>query len=304
MSFVRWPIRATRRSNEPKVDSFDFAGGVQCLGQATLEGGELLRRVLGRQRIELGMCQSDNDLAVRGERPSQRPDRAAELDQPGQFAGDVLRCAGHDPRVQLLQFALDSLEGAEVAGDDPLENRCDERRCVERTDLASALGALAKLLEHLDLPMMSGDDPVPAERAFEGSEDGLTLLDAGRVQRHVHTLARVRQRRAAGLLEQPLRVLVAELERLLQSRHLLLGRVSQGEPEQLVVGEPFECGPPVLDLLGLSLVEQEDREHLPLFPEAAAFPCPRRRASKSKGPCSKPRVAHGPLVSTHLRHLS
>ena len=60
-----------------------FAGGVQCLGQATLEGGEPLRRVLGRERIEFGMCQRDNDFAVRGECSSQRPDRAAELDQPG-----------------------------------------------------------------------------------------------------------------------------------------------------------------------------------------------------------------------------
>jgi hypothetical protein len=90
----------------------------------------------------------------------------------------------------------------------------------------------------------------------------------------VHTLARVRKRRSAGLLEQPLRVLVVELKRLLQSRHLVLGRVSHGEPEQLVVGEPLERGSPVLDLLGLLLIEQEDREHLPLFPETGAFPCP------------------------------
>ena len=79
------------------------------------------------------MCQGDNDLAVRGERPSQFPDRAAELDQPGQVVGDVLRCAGHDPRVQLLKLALDSLEGAEVAGDDPLETRGDDGRGIERT---------------------------------------------------------------------------------------------------------------------------------------------------------------------------
>jgi hypothetical protein len=82
---------------------------------------------------------------------------------------------------QLLQLALNSLEGAEVAGDDPLENRCDDRRGVKRTYLASALGALTKLLEHLDLPLMSGDDQVPSERAFDGSKDRFTLLDAGRV---------------------------------------------------------------------------------------------------------------------------
>jgi len=39
-----------------------------------------------------------------------------------------------------------------------------------------------------------------------------------------------------------------------------------GEPEQLVVGEPFERGSPVLDVLGLSLVEQERPEHVPCFP--------------------------------------
>lgn len=81
----------------------------------------------------------------------------------------------------------------------------------------------------------------------------------------MHALARVRQSRAAGLLEEPLRVLAAELERLPQRRHLDLGRVSQGEPEQLVVGEALERALPVLDLLGLSLVEQEYREHVPLF---------------------------------------
>ena len=219
------------------------------------------------------MRQGDNDLAVRGECPSQRPNRAAELDQPGQIVGNVVRGAGHDPRVQLLQFALNRLEGAEIAGNDPFENRRHERRCIERTNLSSALSALAKLLDHVDLPMMSGDDPVPAQRAFEGSEDGLTLLDSGGVQRHVHTIARVRKRRSSGLLEQPLRVLVAELERLLQSHHLVLGRVSQGEPEQLVVGETLERGSPVLDLLGLSLVEQEHGKHVPLFPETAAFHC-------------------------------
>jgi len=102
---------------------------------------------------------------------------------------------------------------------------------------------------------MSRDNPVPAKRAFDGSKDRLTLLDARRVQRYVHATARVRQRRAAGLLKQPSRVLLTELELLLQSRHVLLGRVSQSEPEQLVVGEPFECGPPVLHLLGFAFAE-------------------------------------------------
>ena len=137
---------------------------------------------------------------------------------------------------------------------------------------------------------MRGDDPVRAERTFKGSEDGLTVVDAGGVQRHMHPLARVHERRSAGLLEQPLCILLVEVQRFLQSRHLALGRVSQGEPEQLVVGELLERATPVLDLLGLSLVEQEDREHPPLFPEPSPFPCAK------EGPCSKPRVAHGPLA--------
>jgi hypothetical protein len=122
--------------------------------------------------------------------------------------------------------------------------------------------------------MLSGDDPVRAEHAFEGSEGGLPVLDAGGVERHVHPLARVHKRRSPGLLEQSLCVLGVELERLLQSRHLVLGRVSQGEPKQLVVGEPLERGSPVLDLLGLSLVKQERREHVPCFPRPLRFPVP------------------------------
>jgi hypothetical protein len=110
-------------------------------------------------------------------------------------------------------------------------------RRAHRPDLP--LGTLAKLLEHLDLLTLSGDDPVPAEHAFDGNKVRFSPLAAGRVQGHVQTLARVRQRRAARRLEQPVCVLVAELERLLQGRHLLLGRSSQGEPEQLAVGEPF-----------------------------------------------------------------
>ena len=73
------------------------------------------------------MGEADDDLTVRGERGSQSPDRAAEFDEPRQFVGDARRDVGHDLRVQLLELALDSLKGAEVAGDDPLGNRGDKR---------------------------------------------------------------------------------------------------------------------------------------------------------------------------------
>ena len=59
------------------------------------------------------MRERDYHFAVRGERTSQRPDRAAEFNQPRQLVGDVLRDVGHDVRVKLFQFALDFLEGAE-----------------------------------------------------------------------------------------------------------------------------------------------------------------------------------------------
>jgi hypothetical protein len=55
--------------------------------------------------------------------------------------------------------------------------------------------------------------------------------------------------------------------------HLVLGRVSEGEPEQLVVGEALERGLASPRLARLSLVEQELREHVPLFPGDRAFPC-------------------------------
>ena len=121
---------------------------------------------------------------------------------------------------------------------------------------------------------MSRDDPVRAEHAFDGTEDRFAFLAAGHVQRHMHVLACVHQRSAARLLDQPVCLLVAELEHLLHSRDFLLGRVAQCEPEQRVVGEPVACGSQVLVLPGLSFVEHEDSEHLSLFPEIAAFPCP------------------------------
>jgi len=89
----------------------------------------------------------------------------------------------------------------------------------------------------------------------------------------VHALARVRQSRAAGLLEEPLRVLAAELERLPQSRHLGLGRVSQGEPEQLVVGEALERA---LQSSTCSDSRSSNRNTVSTsrcFPETATFPC-------------------------------
>ena len=220
------------------------------------------------------MRQRDDDLTVRRERTSQSPDRAAEFDQPRQVVGDALRDVGHDLRVQLLELALDSLEGAEVAGDDPLDNRCGKRRRVERTDLTSPFGALAELLEHFYLCLMSCHDPVGAEHAFDGAEDRFTPLAAGDVQRHVQVLACVHQGGATRLLEQSLCLLVAELERLLHGRDLVLVRVAQCEPEQRIVGEPVECGRQVLLAPGLSFVEHEEREHLPWVPETAAFPCP------------------------------
>ena len=211
------------------------------------------------------MRQRDDDLTVRRERTSQRPDGAAEFDQARQIVGDALRDVGHDLRVQLLKLALDSLKGTEVARDDPLDHGCDKRRGVERTNLTSTFGALAELLEHFDLRFMSCHDPVRAEHAFDGTQDRFTPLAAGHVQRHMQMLACVHQRRAARLLEKSLCLLVAEFERLLHGRNLLLGRVAQCEPEQRVVGEPVECGRQVLFSPGLSFVEHEEREHLHAF---------------------------------------
>ena len=131
------------------------------------------------------MRERDDHFTVRRERTSQSADGAAELHQPRQLVGDVLRDFRHDLRVQLLQFAFDLLEGAEVAGHDPIDNRRDERRRVERTDLTSPFGAFAELLKHLDLRLMSGHDPVGPDHALDGTEDWLTALAAGHIQRHM-----------------------------------------------------------------------------------------------------------------------
>ena len=128
MSFVRCPIARDEEVERAAGRVLRFARGVHCLGDAILEGGEALGRSLGRQQIKLGMGQSDNDFTVGGEGASQGADRAAQLDQPRQVVGGVLGDVGHHLRVELLQLAFDLLEGAEVAGHDPIDNRCDKRR--------------------------------------------------------------------------------------------------------------------------------------------------------------------------------
>ena len=69
---------------------------------------------------------------------------------------------------------------------------------------------------------MSGNDPARADHALDRTKDRFTVLAAGCVQRRMHVLARVDQRRSARLLEQPVCLLVAEFERLLHGRHFLL----------------------------------------------------------------------------------
>ena len=73
------------------------------------------------------MRQSHDHFSVGGKRAAQSPDRAAQLDQPRQLVGNVLRDLGHHLRVQLFQLALHLLEGAEV-------NRRDERRRIQLPD--------------------------------------------------------------------------------------------------------------------------------------------------------------------------
>ena len=126
---------------------------------------------------------------MRGERPSQRPNRAADLDEPVQVFSSHLGGIGHDPRVEILQLPLDVIQGAEVAGDDPVENRCNERGCVKRADLTSPLDALEKLLEHVGPLTIGGDDPVHTENTLDWNELRRIPAAVYDVQRHVHALA-------------------------------------------------------------------------------------------------------------------
>ena len=128
MSFVRCPIRATRRSNEPRVDSFASRAASNAWSTRLSRAANRSAEVSVESRSSSG-CASATTTSRCGESArSQSPDGAAELDEPRQVVGDALRDVGHDLRVQLLELALDSLKGAEVAGDDPLDNRCDKRR--------------------------------------------------------------------------------------------------------------------------------------------------------------------------------
>ena len=54
--------------------------------------------------------------------------------------------------------------------------------------------------------------------------------------------------------------------------HFFFRWIVQGQPEQLFLIEPLKRGPPILDLLGLLLVEHETCKHLPSFQRRLRFP--------------------------------
>ena len=132
MSFVRCPISGDEEIEGAEGRLLRLAGGVQRLDHAALEIGETLCRLFARELIEFGVRERNDHFAMRGERPSQRPNRAADLDEPVQVFSSHLGGIGHDPRVEILQLPLDVIQGAEVAGDDPVENLGDERGSVKR----------------------------------------------------------------------------------------------------------------------------------------------------------------------------
>jgi len=256
MLFVRCPMRATRRSNDPNVDSFVSRAASNAPNDTAFEIGEELSGLLRGERVELGMCQRDNHLAVRGERSTKRPDPAADLDQPVQLVRNIsARGLRHDLRVKLFQLTLDLLEGAEVDGDDPLANCCNERGSVESTDLPAAFGALEELLEYFNLLAMGGDDPIRTEEAVDGNERGRIFVACDSDQRHIQALSIIRHRRAFRRIPQTAREVVPEPQRIHERVLLILRRVAQSQPQELSTAESFEGGAPIHDSFGLLRIE-------------------------------------------------
>jgi hypothetical protein len=108
----------------------------------------------------------------------------------------------------------------------------------------------------------------------------------------MYVLARVHERCVARLLEQSLRLLVGETERLLYRLDFLLSRVTQGDPKHRLVVEFSERRWQVLHSPRLFFPEQEDGEHLPTFHRPWRFPvqcCPGERGRARGRTASTPR---------------
>ena len=126
MSFVRCPIRATRRSNEPRVDSFaSRAASTACVTRLSMAANRSAE-VSVDSRSSSGWARatitSRCGASARRSVPIERRSSTSRASSSATFLG----MSAMTLRVKLLQFALDLLEGAEVAGDDPIGNRRDK----------------------------------------------------------------------------------------------------------------------------------------------------------------------------------
>ena len=129
------PIRATMRSNKPRVDYATAERAASSAWKhAILDGGEPLCRGFGREQVEFGMGQADDDLTVRGRAQfaESRWSGGVRRGVPGR------RCRSSGRSFMTLEsssskHALDRFKGAEVAGDHPLGNGCDKRRLSQES---------------------------------------------------------------------------------------------------------------------------------------------------------------------------
>ena len=165
ISLVRCSVRRIKTSNELTTASLASRAEASATSTCCGELLEPLGRPLGRDEIELGMGQRDEDFAMRREGSTQPADARANLDQFGDLCLGVAAGAVEDRDVELLERRFDLVERPRVARHDPCEERREKRCRVEDAELAPSFGERAEVVDHRQLALVGRDDEVLADRS-------------------------------------------------------------------------------------------------------------------------------------------
>jgi hypothetical protein len=134
--------------------------------------------------------------------------------------------------VEVLEALLNPFEGGGVGAEHPFEQRRQETGAVERSRVARPRDARSKILENDDRAIMSRDDPVLANDAFERVQLALIVF-AWCVSGDVDVAAVVLEDRAIVRLRKAVPRLVVQTERLGHLVGTCLRPAIEVDPEQL-----------------------------------------------------------------------
>ena len=138
-------VRAVFGSDDQDVErACDPVPGVACGGERGVDSrgecDEPLGRFLRGERVELGVAQRREHLSVGRERPPQAADSTASVAEHPDLLLRVVARLRERLHVELVERLFDLVEGAEIAGYDPLQERREKRGRIEQADLAFSFG--------------------------------------------------------------------------------------------------------------------------------------------------------------------